>query len=78
MYRILSKVAYNLFIKLPVFIISSFIDFFTVVILVIVFAVSIFFLEIFNIFLQAGYFIFKVTCLGIEILLKASYFWEEN
>ena len=65
MYRTLSKIAYNLFVKLPVVIISSFIVFFEVIILVVVFAVTIFLLEIFNIFLQAGYFIFKVTSLGI-------------
>lgn len=57
---------------------SSFIDFFIVIILVIVFAVTIFLFKIFDIFLKVGYFIFKVTSLGIEVLLKASYFWKEN
>jgi len=57
---------------------SGFTNFFTVIILVIVFTVTLSLLKIFNIFLQAGYFIFEVTSLGIEILLKTSYFWEEK
>lgn len=57
---------------------SSFIDFFIVIILIIVVAMTIFLFKIFDIFLKAGYFIFKVTSLGIEILFKASYFWKEN
>jgi len=71
-------VAYDSFTKLPVFIMSGFTDFFTVIILAMEFTVTLFLLKIFNIFLQAGYFIFKVTSLRIEILLKTSYFWEKS